>query len=414
MIIGRWKGYFDKLLNEENPRSMFDDGVPNKGLTQGISRNEVKVAISRMKNGKATGMDGIPVEVWKCLGEEGIDMLWDLMKGIYEKEKIPTEWRDSVIIPIYKENEGARTRVKSSVGLTDMIPVGVVLHQGSSLSPYLISMIMDVLARGIKDISPWCMLYADDIVLWGTRSEVVEKKLEEWRRAMEDRGLKINRKKTVYLRFNVDRDLDDGNSDVNIQGDNLERVNTFKYLGATLAENGDLDAEVTHRIQSEWKNWKRISGILCERRISLRVKGKVYKTVVRPAMMYGAETWAVKKAHEKKLDVAEMRMLRWMSGVTKMDRIRNERIRGTTKVEEISKKVQESRLKWYGHVSRREDEYVGKRVMGMEVPGKRRRGRPKRRWLDSIRNDLSERGLSEEDAQDRPRWRRLIRHIDHT
>ena len=48
-------------------------------------------------------MDGIPVEVWKCLEEEGIDMLWDLMKGIYEQEKIPTEWRDSVIIPIYKE-----------------------------------------------------------------------------------------------------------------------------------------------------------------------------------------------------------------------------------------------------------------------------------------------------------------------
>ena len=58
---------------------------------------------------------------------------------------------------------------------------------------------------------------------------------------------------------------------------------------------------------------------------------------------------------------------------------------------EISKKVQESRFKWYGHVLRREDEYVGKRVMAMEVPGKRMRGRPKRRWLDSIRNDLSER-----------------------
>ena len=168
---------------------------------------------------------------------------------------------------------------------------------------------------------------------------------------MEDRGLKINRKKTVYLRFNVE-----GNSDINLQGQNLERVNTFKYLGATLAENGDLDAEMTHRIQSGWQNWKRVSGILCDRRISLRVKGKVYKTVVRPAMMYGAETWAVKKSQEKKLDVAEMRMLRWMSGVTKLDRIRNERIRGTTKVGEISKKVQESRLKWYGHVLRREDE----------------------------------------------------------
>ena len=93
--------------------------------------------------------------------------------------------------------EGARTRVKSSVGLTDMIPVGV----------------------------------------------------EELRKVMEDRGLKINRKKTVYLRCNVDGNLGE-NSDINIQGNNLERVIAFKYLGATLADNGDLDAEMTHRIQS--------------------------------------------------------------------------------------------------------------------------------------------------------------------
>ena len=56
-------------------------------------------------------------------------------------------------------------------------------------------------------------------------------------------------------------------------------MNTFKYLGATLAENGDLDAEMTHRIQSGWKNWKTISGIRCDRRISLRVKGKYTRDV---------------------------------------------------------------------------------------------------------------------------------------
>ena len=55
--------------------------------------------------------------------------------------------------------------------------MGVGLHQGSSLSPYLFAMIMDVLAHGIKDLSTWCRLYADDIVLCGTRREVVEKKL---------------------------------------------------------------------------------------------------------------------------------------------------------------------------------------------------------------------------------------------
>ena len=144
-------------------------------------------------------------------------------------------------------------------------------------------------------------------------------------------------------------------------------MNTFQYLGATLSENGDLDADMTHRIESGCRNWKRVSVILCDRRISLRVKGKVYKTVLRPIIMYGAETWAVKKAQEKKLDVAEMRMLRWMSGVTKLDRIRNERIRGKTNVGEISNEVQESRLTWYGHVLRREDEYAGNIVMVMEV-----------------------------------------------
>ena len=67
----------------------------------------------------------------------------------------------------------------------------------------------------------------------------------------------------------------DGNSDINLQGHNLERVNTFKCLGATLAENGDLDANMTHRIHLGWENGKRVSGVLSDERISLRVKGKV-------------------------------------------------------------------------------------------------------------------------------------------
>ena len=103
-----------------------------------------------------------------------------------------------------------------------------------------------------------------------------------------------------------------------------------------------------------------------------------------------------------------------MSGVNELDRIRKEIIRGTTKVGEISMKVHESRLTCYEHALRRDDEYVGKRAMAIKVPRKRMDGRPKRRWLDSIRNELSERELSREDAQDRAKWRRLIRHIDLT
>ena len=112
----------------------------------------------------------------------------------------------------------------------------------------------------------------------------------------------------------------------------------------------------------------------------MKINGKVYRTVVRSALMYGAETWALKKAQEHKLEVAEMRIC----GVTKLDKIRNERIRGTTKVGEITKKVQERRLKWYGQVMRREEHYVGRRAIEMKVHGRRNRGRPKRRWLDKV------------------------------
>ena len=131
-----------------------------------------------------------------------------------------------------------------------------------------------------------------------------------------------------------------------------------------------------------------------------------------PKMMNGAmTTWAVKNAQKKKLDVAEMRMLRWMSGVTKLNRIRTEITIGTAKVGEISTKVQEIRLNWYGHELRREG-YVGKRVWGWRCRGERRRGRPKWRSLDNIKKDLSERELSREEAQDRVKWRCIIGNID--
>ena len=102
-IIKRWKKYFEKLLNEENERQIRDVGNPNLGLVTEISREEVKCALAKMKNGKAVGPDGIPAEAWKALGEQGIDVLWRLMRKIMEFETIPEKWRESILVPIFKE-----------------------------------------------------------------------------------------------------------------------------------------------------------------------------------------------------------------------------------------------------------------------------------------------------------------------
>ena len=103
-LIEPWKVYYGKMLNEENSRTIFGDGVPNEGLTPAINRKEVEVAHKGMKNGKAMGPDEIQVDTWKSSGEEGIDMLLDLLQQIFEQEKMPEEWRDSMIVPIFIEN----------------------------------------------------------------------------------------------------------------------------------------------------------------------------------------------------------------------------------------------------------------------------------------------------------------------
>ena len=64
------------------------------------------MALKGMKHGKAMGPDGIPVEVWKSLGEEGVDMFLDLLQKIFEQEKMLEEWRNSLIVPIFKKKEG--------------------------------------------------------------------------------------------------------------------------------------------------------------------------------------------------------------------------------------------------------------------------------------------------------------------
>ena len=103
-----------------------------------------------------------------------------------------------------------------------------------------------------------------------------------------------------------------------------------------------------------------------------------------------------------------MKMLRFSLGKTRLDRIENAVIRGKVKVGELVGKIRESRLRWFGHVERREDSYLGRRVQTLQT-GRRRRGCPKRRWKDCISEDLRAAGMQPEDAQDRAKWRVAIR-----
>ena len=119
----------------------------------------------------------------------------------------------------------------------------------------------------------------------------------------------------------------------------------------------------------------------------------------------------VTREHEKKMQMAEVRMLRFALGKTRLDRNWNTTIRKIIRVGKLEEKLRECRLKWLCHVIRREEGYMEKRVTRMVV-GSRKRGRPKRRWEDCIREGMEAAGVTEEEALDRAKWRKRIRTGD--
>ena len=90
----------------------------------------------------------------------------------------------------------------------------------------------------------------------------------------------------------------------------------------------------------------------------------MYKSVVRPAMLYRMETVAVTERQAGKMEVAELKMVKWALGMTRMDKIRNEYVRGTAKIAKLGDKLRDERLRWYEYVKRRKEGYVGKKNDG--------------------------------------------------
>ena len=206
----------------------------------------------------------------------------------------------------------------------------------------------------------------------------------------------MSRSKTEYLRVGG---VDDG-EELKLQGEREKRAKNVKYLGSTVISDGRCKKEVRKRIQAGWMSWRKVSGVLCDRKLSTKVKGKMYKRVVIPAMFYEMETVEVTERQMGKMEVAELKMVRWALGVIRKDKIRNEYVRGTAKIANLGDKLRNTRLRWYGHVKKREEDYVGKKMKEMAVPGRRKREKPRRRWMDLVREDMERVGAREGDEVD--------------
>ena len=170
--------------------------------------------------------------------------------------------------------------------------------------------------------------------------------------------------------------------------------------------------DVDGRIKVAWSRWRDLSGVICDKKVLVKLKSKLYKTVVRPAMLYESDCWAPRKQEEQRLHTTEMKMLMWSQGKTRKDRIKNETIRGNAKVTPINSVLTQKRLSWYGYVMRRDETHITKSTLRTKVTGTRPRGRPIMRWLDRLKSDMRIYGINPEMTTDRKRWAVMVKNFE--
>ena len=169
--------------------------------------------------------------------------------------------------------------------------------------------------------------------------------------------------------------FEDEDNMISLDGDNIEVVDRFSYLGDVISTEGGAQEAVTSRIRSAWKKFKEVLNVICGKSISLKIRGTLYKSHVRNALTYGAECWALKMEDERRLKTTEMRMLRMICGKTLKDKMNKGKIREMTGVVRLEEFLREKRLRWVGHVERMNEERGPVKALLLEVEEQKKEDR---------------------------------------
>ena len=285
------------------------------------------------------------------------------------------------------ENSKARVRVEDE--LTECFDVRQGVRQGCPLSPWLFNVFLDMVAREARaqfkggvcldNCTLQLLMFADDTVLLAETEEDLQQNVREFSEAVKRHRLAMNTEKTttmVFSRKKVD-------CSVEVDGRKLENVMEQTYLGVILSEDGRMECELEKRIGAALSAAGAVrSQVLESRDLSKSAKMLVYKTMIEPTLTYGAESWVLKEREKQRVQAAEMRVLRKIAGVRRIDHVRNEDIRAQLRQEGVVEQVGRKREVWKKQV----EEQIGsitEMVMRGVVPGKRPRGRPRKRWSDA-------------------------------
>lgn len=297
------------------------------------------------------------------------------------------------------------------------------VRQGGGLSPLLFITFMDDIIKECKlrlesmsigyrklqkeEITECA--FADDVVLVANNEKNLQHNLNVWNEVLQKNGMKLNTEKTKVMVIAKNKTT----TNIDIHGVKIKQVEAFQYLGTTIEETGKNEIEIAERVRKANNVYYAMSkGLVNKKEISRRTKMNVYKTIFRPILTYGCESWVLSQQQKSKIQANEMKYLRRVKGVTRQDRIRNDDIREELEIQSIGEFIEQRQMSWWGHLQRMKDSIPVKRIWETKMHGKRKKGRPKKSWDSTVNDILQKKGKTWTEAkklaQNRQKWTKFV------
>ena len=336
--------------------------------------------------------------------------LWKLLRHHGVPEKLTNI--------VQKSYGGMVCRVIHRGQLTDAFQVHTGVRQGCLMSPFLFLLAIDwVMKQSTEDKRNgiqwmmWTQLddldFADDLALLSHTQQQMQDKTNTIATNSARLGLSIHRGKSKILRVNAA-----DTSPINLEGEALEEVEEFTYLGSIVDKQGGTDADVRVRTGKARGAFIQLKNIWSSRDLAITTKIRIFNTNVKSVLLYGVETWRTTVRTINKIQTFINNCLRQILRIHWPDTISNKDLWQRTNQRPAEEEIIKRRWRWIGHTLRKPASNVTRQSLKWNPQGKRKRGRPRSSWRREVEADTKRMGYTwgqlEKLSQDRDAWRTLV------